>query len=154
MSRLLPLFVLVSILAACGFGEPKMATFVDLGEALPEARRLHRIATPDLGTARARAALGEGWSSDETSPDGETFVWGLGSSSSLELAVPRARDVEIFLRGQPFTWPDGPDQKVFLSGTKLREMLRAGERPPAEFTRPEVAEVLVRWATSRVPVTS
>ncbi len=39
--------------------------------------------------------------------------------------------------------PHGADQRVFLSGTKVREMLTAGELPPAEFTRSEVAEALV-----------
>ncbi len=39
--------------------------------------------------------------------------------------------------------PAGPEDKIFLSGTKVREMLSNGERPPAEFTRPEVADILI-----------
>lgn len=39
--------------------------------------------------------------------------------------------------------PATPEERVNLSGTQVREMLRAGQMPPVEFTRPEIAEILI-----------
>lgn len=41
------------------------------------------------------------------------------------------------------TFPKIEGDQIFLSGTKVRQMLTKGERPPVEFTRPEVAAILI-----------
>ncbi|MFS8524605.1 MAG: hypothetical protein FWJ83_07045, partial [Limnochordales bacterium] len=47
------------------------------------------------------------------------------------------------------TCPHGEEERVSLSGTKVRAMLRAGQAPPPEFTRPEVAAVLMEAMRQR-----
>ena len=42
------------------------------------------------------------------------------------------------------TSPSVPEERIHLSGTKVREMLRLGQLPPPEFSRPEVAAELAR----------
>ncbi|MGK7954172.1 MAG: sulfate adenylyltransferase [Crocosphaera sp.] len=41
------------------------------------------------------------------------------------------------------TSPSSKEERIHLSGTKVRQMLRNGQTPPPEFSRPEVASILV-----------
>ncbi len=42
------------------------------------------------------------------------------------------------------TSPSKKEERIHLSGTKVREMLRRGELPPPQFSRPEVAAELIK----------
>ncbi|BBA78934.1 sulfate adenylyltransferase [cyanobacterium endosymbiont of Rhopalodia gibberula] len=41
------------------------------------------------------------------------------------------------------TSPSTPEERINLSGTKVRKMLKDGKTPPPEFSRPEIAQILV-----------
>jgi sulfate adenylyltransferase/3'-phosphoadenosine 5'-phosphosulfate synthase len=45
--------------------------------------------------------------------------------------------------GTAKTAPGDESTQISLSGTKVRDMLRAGQLPPPEFSRPEVAQILI-----------
>jgi sulfate adenylyltransferase len=49
--------------------------------------------------------------------------------------------------------PSTSEEQIHLSGTKVRELLSSGKVPPTEFTRPEIAEILVA-AMSRFKASS
>lgn len=46
------------------------------------------------------------------------------------------------------TCPHGPEDRLSISGTKVREMLGKGEMLPKEFSRPEVLKVLMKYYQS------
>lgn len=49
------------------------------------------------------------------------------------------------------TSPSLPEERIHLSGTKVRALLRQGELPPPEFSRPEVAAELIKAMQNQSP---
>jgi sulfate adenylyltransferase len=52
----------------------------------------------------------------------------------------------------PRTCPHDASSRLDLSGSRVREILRSGGRLPAEFTRPEIAEILREHYEGKKPV--
>jgi len=48
----------------------------------------------------------------------------------------------------PKTCPHSGEDRLIISGTKLREMLAKGERPPLEYSRKEVVDILMKYYQS------
>ena len=48
------------------------------------------------------------------------------------------------------TCPHSEQERILLSGTKVRQMLQEEEMPPVEFTRPEVAKILIEAMKKKV----
>ncbi len=115
----------------------------DLVELLPSATVTPETSFIDFGSEAARTRLRAGFSADETSGDGTTFVWSEGAGSELELFVSEPRALALTVRCWPFSFPGAPRQKLsfFLNGEPFAEVELAAETAEYRVTLP-VARVL------------
>lgn len=87
-------------------------------------------------------------------PDGTSYYGTYDAQKIFNEFDPKEIGIQIFKFEHTFfdrktggivsfkTAPPNAEQ-FSVSGTKLRDMLRAGQLPPAEITRPEVAQILI-----------
>ncbi len=121
----------------------------DMLYAGPREAVLHAIFRQNMGasvliTGRDHAGVGD--------------YYGPFDAQKIFDDIPRdALDIEIF-KGDWTVWcykcnkivmmrdcSHSKEDRLLLSGTKVREMLSNGERPPKEFSRPEVADILIEY---------
>lgn len=129
----------------------------DMLYAGPREAVLHAIFRQNMGAnylivGRDHAGVGDYYGPfdaqkifDDSVPDG-----------ALEISIFRADNTAfskklgrvVMMREAP---DHGPDDFIQLSGTKVRQMLSQGIAPPPEFSRPEVAKVLMEYYQSLEP---
>jgi sulfate adenylyltransferase len=121
----------------------------DMLYAGPREAVLHAIFRQNMGAThlivgRDHAGVGDYYGPfdaqtifDEQVPDGALEIEIFGADHT---AWSKKLNKVVMMREAP---DHAPEDYVFLSGTKVREMLGNGIAPPPEFSRPEVAQILI-----------
>ena len=75
----------------------------------------------DFGKPEAHKYIANGWSWDETWPDGRDFNWACNKESILKLNLPKVSDYVMNLRMIPFRGPTNSSQQmnIYLNGHLL-----------------------------------
>src|SRR4029077_12625508 len=68
----------------------------------------------DVGSQHDQELLGYGWSAPETKPDGTTFRWSNGDSSTLLVPLSMSADFDLGMRAIPFRYPGAPQQSITI----------------------------------------
>lgn len=114
----------------------------------PREAVLHAISRQNYGCShiiigRDHAGIGNYYGSYDAQEIFNEFSW-------AELSITPLKFEHAFYCRQCATYgsrrscPHTSPNHVHLSGTKLRQLLSRGEMPPAEFSRPEVARILMQ----------
>ncbi len=123
----------------------------DMMYAGPREAALHAVFRQNAGCShfivgRDHAGVGDFYGAFEA----QEFLQHHVPSNALDIQIFAADHTAYSKKlGKVVMMRDAPDHSmddfVILSGTKVREMLGRGEAPPAEFSRPEVAEILMEY---------
>ncbi len=126
----------------------------DMLYAGPREALLHALFRQNMGAShfiigRDHAGVGEYYGAF----DAQTIFDSEAVAGALEIEIFRADHTAYSKKlNKVVMMRDVPDHTtedfVLLSGTRVREMLGQGIAPPAEFTRPEVAEILMDYYRS------
>jgi sulfate adenylyltransferase len=127
----------------------------DMLYAGPREAVLHALFRQNMGAThfiigRDHAGVGDYYGDF----DAQTIFDNEVPAGALEIEIFRADhtayskklDKVVMMREAP---DHNKDDFVLLSGTKVREMLGQGIAPPPEFSRPEVAQILMDYYQSR-----
>ena len=137
--------LILALLGACRGSEPGPVVFDFVG-TFGVAAVDQEVQSIVFGTPAGRSHLGQGWSGDETTPDGRPFVWSEGEESSLEFFLASPRGLRLGLRCAPLGLAGLPPQAiaVSLNGHPLADFRLAPGPHWYQTTLP--AEVLVAGA--------
>jgi sulfate adenylyltransferase len=121
----------------------------DMLYAGPREAVLHAVFRQNAGCTQLIVGRDHAGVGDYYGPfDAQTVFDHEVPAGSLEIEIFRADHTAYSKKlGKVIMMRDAPDHSnedfVLLSGTKVREMLAAGQDLPAEFARPEVARILM-----------
>ncbi|WP_423822500.1 sulfate adenylyltransferase [Salinisphaera sp. SPP-AMP-43] len=127
----------------------------DMMYAGPREAVLHAVFRQNAGCSylivgRDHAGVGDFYGAFEA----QTIFDEKVPDDALEIEIFKADHTAFSKKlGKVVMMSDAPDHSkddfVLLSGTAVREMLGRGEAPPEEFSRPEVAEILMDYYQSK-----
>jgi arylsulfatase A-like enzyme len=118
---------------------------------LPLAEVMVDTAVIDFGDPEARPLLIDGWGVSER-VDGESFAWGLGASSTVEIEIAWPRPIELIVESEPYVFPGAPAQvvDVLLNGENVGEIAMATGGSGAERYRLDLPVAAQRAGTNRL----